>query len=326
MTRRGLLPALSPALALRAQGPFLDSRRFPGLQGCPRRGGASGRWKTWKYDEEMTEPNPKERIAAAYNAAAAHTAHPILAHRDYFGQRTVERLGLKPGEIVLDVCCGTGASAIPAVRAVSPGGRVIGIDLATAALEHARLRAAEEGLRNVEFRPADFDQVYFRADSFDAIVCVFGIFFFPDMTASLRKMWRYLRPGGRIAIATRGPDVFEPADCLFWEAVRREREDLNKSFTPWDRLTTPEKVRELFDSAGISEVRIEAEDHPHLLESAEDFWELAMGTGYRGTIDQLTEDQRERVRQACLRLTARSLRSPVLYATALKKLAADERR
>jgi hypothetical protein len=40
---------------------------------------------------EMAEPNPKDRIAAAYNAAAAHTTHPMLAHRDYFGRRTVER-------------------------------------------------------------------------------------------------------------------------------------------------------------------------------------------------------------------------------------------
>jgi trans-aconitate methyltransferase len=145
------------------------------------------------------------------------------------------------------------------------------------------------------------------------------------MTTTLKKIWRYLRPGGRVAVTTRGPDVFEPADSLFWEAVRRERPDLYKTFTLWDRLTTPEKIRELFAAAGISDVEIEAEDHPHLLESAEDFRELAMGTGYRGTIDQLSDEQREKVRKTCLTLTARSLRSPVLYATASKKLAAEER-
>jgi hypothetical protein len=112
--------------------------------------------------------------------------------------------------------------------------------------------------------------------------------------------------------------VFEPADSLFWEAARRERPDLYKTFTPWDRLTSPESICELFAAAGIPGLEIEAEDRPHVLESAEDFWELAMGTGYRGTIDQLTDEQRERVRAECLTLTARSLRSQVLYATAIK--------
>jgi ubiquinone/menaquinone biosynthesis C-methylase UbiE len=127
----------------------------------------------------MAEPNPKDRIAAAYNAAAAQTTHSMLAHRDYFGRRTVERIALKPGEFVLDVCCGTGASAIPAARAMSPGGRVIGTDLAAAAVERARERASAEGIGNAEFRVADFDQVYFRPESFDAIVSVFGISSFP---------------------------------------------------------------------------------------------------------------------------------------------------
>ena len=266
----------------------------------------------------MALSDSKELIAAAYNAAADCHADQVLAHRDYFGQRTVERLGLQPGEFVLDVCCGVGASAIPAARAVGTGGRVIGIDLAAGTVAHGRERASAEGLGNVEFRQADFEQVYFRPESFDAVVCVFGIFFFPDMTTALKKMWRFLRPGGRIAITTRGPEIFEPADSLFSEAVRRERADLYKTFTPWDRLTSPEKVRALFAAAGIPEVAIEAEDHPHVLESAEDFWTLAMGTGYRGTIDQLTDEQAERVRQTCLTLTARSLRSPVLYATAGK--------
>ncbi|HTS66208.1 MAG TPA: methyltransferase domain-containing protein [Candidatus Acidoferrales bacterium] len=266
----------------------------------------------------MDARETKQYIASAYNAAADRVSSTVMAHRDYFGARTVERLALHEGEFVLDVCCGAGASAIPAARAVGPKGRVIGVDIAEAALARARERAAGEGLANVEFRHADFDKVYFRAGSFDALVSVFGIFFLPDMAEGLRKMWRFLRPGGRLAVTTRGPEVFEPANTLFWDAVRRERPDLYKTFTPWELLTSPEQVRGLFDQAGIGQVEIETEDHPHLLESAEDFWTLAMGTGYRGTIDRLTGRQRERVRSACLTLEARSLRSPVLYALAYK--------
>jgi ubiquinone/menaquinone biosynthesis C-methylase UbiE len=267
----------------------------------------------------MDVSDPKLLIAAAYNAAADHAANAMLAHRNYFGERTVERARLNAGEYVLDVCCGAGGSSIPAARAVGAGGRVIGVDMAQIALDRARERAAGEGLRNVEFRLADFDQVYFRADSFDAVICVFGIFFFPNMAGALRKMWRYLRDGGRLAVTTRGPEPFEPGDSLFWQAVREVRPELYRAFAPWEKLTTPERVRALFAEAGISAVEIEDEDHPHLLSSAEDWWTVVMGTGYRGTVDRLTDAEREHVRQRCLTLAEWRLRSPVLYAVAEKR-------
>jgi ubiquinone/menaquinone biosynthesis C-methylase UbiE len=264
----------------------------------------------------MTSRDDKTRIATAYNAAVDRNAHRAVAHRDYFGRRAVEITGLRAGEFVLDVCCGAGSSALPAARAVGPSGRVIGVDLAETAVQRARERAAAEGLANVEFRVADFDRVYFRPASFDAVLCVFGIFFMPDMAAAVAKMWRYLRAGGRLAIVSRGPDVFEPANTVFWEAVRRERPELYKAFAPWERLTTPELVREVFARAGIAEVEIEAEDPGHQLESAEDFWELVMGTGYRATVDQLTEEERDRVQAACLAVEAQRLTSPVMYVVA----------
>ena len=56
---------------------------------------------------------------------------------------------------VLDLCCGAGASAIPAARAVGTAGRVLGVDVAVSLLNLARARAAAEGLANAEFRQGD---------------------------------------------------------------------------------------------------------------------------------------------------------------------------
>jgi ubiquinone/menaquinone biosynthesis C-methylase UbiE len=266
----------------------------------------------------MSVADLKTRVAAAYNAATDRYGHRAIAHRDYFAGRAVELAGLRAGEFVLDVCCGVGSSALPAARAVGAAGRVIGVDLAIDAVMRARERAREEGLANVEFRLADFDQVYFRPASFDVIICVFGIFFMPDMVGALAKMWRFLRAGGRLLIVTRGPNVFEPANTVFWEAVRQERPELYKAFAQWEKLTSPEQVREVFGRAGITEPEIAAEDPGHELESGEDFWALVMGTGYRATVDQLTDEQRERVREACVAVEARRLTSPVMYVVARK--------
>jgi 2-polyprenyl-3-methyl-5-hydroxy-6-metoxy-1,4-benzoquinol methylase len=60
---------------------------------------------------------------------------------------------------------------------------------------------------------------------FDAVVCVFGIFFVPDMSVVLRLLWERVRPGGKLAIMTRELRFLEPATA-FWNSIRTERPDL----------------------------------------------------------------------------------------------------
>src|SRR5205807_9875988 len=72
----------------------------------------------------------QRRAAFTYNAAADFFDASPLSFWDYFGRRTIDLLSLSTGSRVLDVCCGTGASALPAAEAVGPTGNVIGVDLA----------------------------------------------------------------------------------------------------------------------------------------------------------------------------------------------------
>src|SRR5262245_36765712 len=181
----------------------------------------------------------RRKAEATYNAASdAFDAEP-LAFWDRVGARTVERLALRPGARVLDVCCGTGASALHAARAVGPQGRVLGVDLAEDLIALGRAKAAAASLRQLEFRRADMTALGLPDASFDAVVCVFGIFFVPDMEAQVAELWRMVRPGGQLAITTWGTDFVEPGYGAFRAAVRRVRPDLVAAFNPWDRITTP---------------------------------------------------------------------------------------
>jgi ubiquinone/menaquinone biosynthesis C-methylase UbiE len=94
--------------------------------------------------------------AATYNAASDHYDQPALSFWDHYGWRTIERLSLQPGAYVLDVCSGSGASALPAAERVAPKGRVLAVDLAEGLLDLARAKAGRRGLSNVEFRVGDF--------------------------------------------------------------------------------------------------------------------------------------------------------------------------
>ncbi|HSS90644.1 MAG TPA: methyltransferase domain-containing protein [Streptosporangiaceae bacterium] len=175
------------------------------------------------------------RAARTYGAAADHYGLPSLGFWDRFGAATVSRLRLTAGASVLDLCCGAGASAIHAAHAVGPAGAVLGIDVAAPLLELARDRAAREGLANIEFRPGDAIATGLPDGGFDAVVCVFGVFFVPDMAAFVAEMWRLVRRGGVLAVTTWGPGLFEPTNSQFWEAVREVEPSLFKAFNPWGR-------------------------------------------------------------------------------------------
>ncbi len=269
-----------------------------------------------------TLEDAKQRAATTYNAAADHYDHPANTFWERYGRRTVERLRLTPGMRVLDVCCGSGASAIPAAEIVGPSGSVVGVDLAENLLELARAKAKQRGLENIQFKSGDLTKLPFDEGTFDTVVCVFGIFFVPDMQAALRELKRMVRTGGRLAITTWGPNFFEPANTTFWNSVRSVRPDLYKGFNPWDRISEVDAVHALFVAAGLPEVEVVAEPGSQPVNSPEDWWAMVVGSGYRGTVDQLTPADRERVRLENLdfirRTSLRSVESNVVYGIALK--------
>src|SRR6185295_15276723 len=91
----------------------------------------------------------KKKAATTYNAASDFYDHPANTFWARYGRRTVERLQLASGESVLDVCCGSGASAIPAAEIVGQDGSVVGVDLAENLLDLARAKAKQRGLANI---------------------------------------------------------------------------------------------------------------------------------------------------------------------------------
>jgi ubiquinone/menaquinone biosynthesis C-methylase UbiE len=263
------------------------------------------------------------RAVTTYAAAADHYLAPALGFWDRWGAETVARLPLAPGQAVLDLCCGAGASALPAARAVGPAGSVLALDLTEPLLALARQRAAKLGLGNATFRTGDATRTDLESGTFDAVVCVFGVFFATDMPAFVREMWRLVRAGGTLAITTWGPDWCEPASSVFWASVRRQDPRLFRSYSPWDAITTAPALADLLARGGVEGATAEATAGEfHEIGRPEDFWDIVLGSGFRGTVEALNEEQRTTVREEVLgELRSRGvtrLRNDVVFATAAK--------
>lgn len=101
-------------------------------------------------------------------------------------------------ERILDIGCGTGASTLGAAARV-PEGSVLGVDISAPLLERARLRAREDGFRNVDFVLGDAQTDKLGPGGHDRLISRIGMSFFSDSLAALRNLASSLAPGGRMA-------------------------------------------------------------------------------------------------------------------------------
>lgn len=107
-------------------------------------------------------------------------------------------VNLQPGEHVLDIGCGCGATCFAAHRHVGETGKIIGADFSEPMLEHAAKLASAMGAKGVEFKKCDAQVHDFLPHSFDVVMSRFGVMFFADPQAAFRNMAAALKPNGRV--------------------------------------------------------------------------------------------------------------------------------
>jgi demethylmenaquinone methyltransferase / 2-methoxy-6-polyprenyl-1,4-benzoquinol methylase len=129
-----------------------------------------------------------DRIAPVYDAMN----HVMTAGLDRRWRRLTAEAVVRPGDRVLDACCGTGDLALAGLRA---GGTVTGLDFSERMLERARRKSTE-----VEWVRGDLLSLPFADGAFDATTVGFGIRNVPELGEGLRELRRILRPGGRLGV------------------------------------------------------------------------------------------------------------------------------
>jgi ubiquinone/menaquinone biosynthesis C-methylase UbiE len=146
-----------------------------------------------------------ELTEAQQQARATWSAGDYDGIADYIwsvGGDLAGRVGVKEGERVLDVACGTGNASIPAAQA---GGVVTGLDITPELFEDARRRAAEAGVE-LQLVEGDAEALPFDDGSFDVVLSTFGSMFTPDHAKAAGEIARVVRPNGRIGVVAWTPD------------------------------------------------------------------------------------------------------------------------
>lgn len=135
----------------------------------------------------------------------------IEASAHHVSDLLVELAEVRNNHKVLDVATGIGEPAVTAARQVGSGGQVMATDQSAGMLAIARERAAQAGLANIEFREVDGEALNFPSESFDAVLCRWGLMFMPNVAGAIEGFRDLLVPGGKFATAVWGDPADVPA-------------------------------------------------------------------------------------------------------------------
>ena len=242
----------------------------------------------------MNQPDPRARVIPVFDLVAAGYDDPALRFFPFCADRLIARLNPAPGTKLLDVAAGTGAVALAAAQAVGVDGRVMAIDLAEAMLDRLQEKIVKFGIRNIDLHVMDAQKLDFRRDYFDCVVCSFGIFFLPDMSAALREWVRVVKPGGRVVFTTFGKSAFQPMMQRFIGRLQQYGVlSPDDSVPAGMRLADPARCRELMEGAGLRQVEVTTEQFGYHLKDESQWWDVLWNSGTRGWIEQIPPARRE---------------------------------
>jgi SAM-dependent methyltransferase len=222
------------------------------------------------------------------------------------GEAMLERAAPRPGERVIDVGCGCGATTLSIAERISPGGHVTGVDISQPMLARCRERAQEAGLTNLEFVRGDAQVHSFPAGEANLVTSRFGVMFFEDPVAAFTNLRSALAPDGRLAFACWQPLAANPWMSVPLMAAAPLLSELPPPPDPNApgpfAFGDPERVRGILGDAGFGPVEVQSHTASLLVGGSASFDDsvdfiLRMGPTARLLADA-SEELRGKIRDA----------------------------
>jgi SAM-dependent methyltransferase len=225
-----------------------------------------------------------ERVVQLWERAA-DSYETVLPYFGPMSERLVAAAEIQPGERILDVGCGKGASLVPAAIATGPEGRAIGVDIVPGMVEGARSALKAAACANGDALVMDGGALRFPNASFDVVLCGNALAFL-GMQRALTGFARVLRPGGRLLVSA--PTGGNPD----WDFFARLCDEFGLAPMPLDILP-PQEILAIHERVGLGDVNI-ANETIHLdFPDEQAWWRWAWSHGQRWYLEQLTPDRIE---------------------------------
>lgn len=157
-----------------------------------------------------------ERFQITHEQAETYEERFVPALFAQWVEPMLDAVGIRAGQSILDVACGTGILTRHAADRVGPAGQATGLDL-----NRAMLDVASRVRPDLNWRLGDAAAIPFDVDSFDVVTCQAALFFFPDVTAALQEMGRVTRPDGTVGVQVFSSIGDQPAYGPWIEMVAR---------------------------------------------------------------------------------------------------------
>jgi ubiquinone/menaquinone biosynthesis C-methylase UbiE len=223
------------------------------------------------------------------------------ARQQLYGAATemmLDLAGVQAGSRVLDVAAGTGESTLMTAARVGAKGHVLAVDVSASMLNVAVEAARKAGLKSVETRVMNAENLELDTDSFDAVICRIALMLFPNPAKALTDMRRVVKPGGKVAVMVYAALEKNPYHGIFHKTVRRLGNIRPPApGEPWMyALGEPEALEEVYSRANFLGVSVCAVPVHRRLPSAADAVEnMKKGAGdNRELMNRLNESDHER--------------------------------
>lgn len=237
----------------------------------------------------------KNHITELFNKVAAVFDRDEPRFFAYFGERLVELAEIKKGEKVLDVATGKGASLFKASDTVGDKGEVIGIDISERMVDETRMEIEKRGLKNLKVLVMDAENLSFSDETFDSILCGFGVFFFPDYKASINELKRVLKKNGVFGFTTflRKKDErflwFDEIVDKYLPPYEDELDECQESDAV--DFHTEEGLYKILSENGFKNIKILQEEKEFVYKTEKEWWDKLWSHGFIEVLERIPEDK-----------------------------------
>ncbi|HVF74440.1 MAG TPA: class I SAM-dependent methyltransferase [Acidimicrobiales bacterium] len=195
-----------------------------------------------------------------------------------FGERLVDYVDVQPGDDVLDLASGRGATVFPAL---ARGAGVVATDLAPEMVEALRADGVDARLMDAQEPEGNAD--------YDVVLCAFSVGFLPDRATAFANWRRVLRNGGRVGLSV---PTGANDEMMFFGDVAKQFVAMPPPFPPGD-------IRAELTAAGFTGVEEHDDEALFVFPDEEAWWRWVNSQGQRAAIERVPADRLDAFKEAC---------------------------